>query len=162
MYKARNNTDGKDMALCGAQCPAGYLPYLPSLYYLNPTLFSQDKMKEIYASLAEAPVSDKGDAIAVGINNSPVYSVDWEIKEGLLYFDGALINLDCAPCFKGCKTCASGYYLQGKLCVPKCSSGFKPDEVSRTCVEVKEEDLFIMSLSAKTLTVDNIQPSNKE
>lgn len=38
------NTAGVDTQMCGTTCPTGQLPYLPSLYYLNPALFSPDQM----------------------------------------------------------------------------------------------------------------------
>jgi len=51
------NEGGDATLFCYSACPKGTLPYLPSFYYLNPTLFPQEELEKQQTDTTSASIA---------------------------------------------------------------------------------------------------------
>lgn len=160
---------------CLAACPSGTLPYMPSLYYLNPDIWSPEELQQQSSGSSDDstnvndPANANKTAMAVTASYKPVFDVlPWEIVNGVPTYTGQKISIECVPCQDHCDICVADqlYFPENRTCY---AGDFCPGDYviklvnnQKHCVLPQKGQFVVSTVNRPTLTIEaGVQPLAK-
>lgn len=106
--------------VCTPECPTGYLPFVDSLYHMNPELFPlQIQVNTVkYGHMLGAKYAIAIASEGVSVFNHEKIPFDYFDAQIFATYKGQPIRAECLPCIKNCFECPDGFALLNDRCYP--------------------------------------------